>query len=833
VSIAENVREGKMRRSVVIALCAVLVLPCSTVGQESIGRYTRDFEQRDGYFPLYWDAGEERLLLEVHNLGEDFLYLTSLATGLGSSSLGLDRGMIVDQAIAHFERHGGRALLILSNPRFRAVNTDNPALVRSVNESFPTSTIAAFEILAEDEADDDVDDGGILVNVTDFFLTDHVGVTSRLLQRDQGNFALDRDRSTVYHQRTKAFPSNTEIEVSLTFTSDNPGPIVSSHAPDGRAITLRQHHSLVQLPSDDYRPRRGDARLGHFGVSFYDFSQPFDGAYEARYIARHRLQKRNPSALASDPVEPIVYYLDTGIPEPYRSAFQEGVMWWNRVFEAAGFTNAFRLLDLRDDMDPMDARYNVIQWVHRTEPGSSIGPTLVDPRTGEIIKAAIRMDSYRSLVDFNIYAGTQPVEAPAEMDISEWLASQDDSVSAEAFSMARRRQHAAHEVGHTLGLAHNFVAASYGRASLMDYPAPLIKLVNGEIDLSDAYRNGPGAYDSVAIRYAYTEFAEEDEETGLHSIVDEALANGIKFNADGDNASWSSYPEATSWINGTEAISELSRVMDVRRALISRFDETAIRLGEPMVWLNQRFVPVYLHHRFALEAAIKTVGGMEFRYAVRGDPLPPTRLIAPSRQRRALEQVLDALEPEELVIPERILDLMAPRAYGYATNSRFFGSSAAPAFDQIGAARTLATLIVENLLAPQRIARLVAFNARFSDSPSPEDVIQRIIERTWGALPGSRDAALRRVVQRVVVDELIDLAANEEATVEVRAAAEWGLHRISEVIGNRTALLPADEAHQTLVREEIRRFMNRHFDTTKRSEPQPSPPGTPIGNGRN
>jgi hypothetical protein len=490
-------------------------------------------------------------------------------------------------------------------------------------------------------------------------------------------------------------------------------------------------------------------------------------------------------------------------------------MWWNEVFEAARFVDAFQVSDMPAGMDPMDARYNVIQWVHRSDPGSSIGPSFTDPRTGEIIKAAVRMDSYRSLTDFNLYAGVLPAL--------------DGVGDAEAFVMARRRQHSAHEIGHTLGLAHNFVAASQERASVMDYPAPLIRLVDGRIDISQAYREGPGAYDSLAIRYAYTEFAPDEEEAGLSAIVQEALTKGVKFNTGSDAANWGSYPEVTQWINGADAIRELARVMDVRRVLIEEFDASTIRDGEPMVLLNQRFVPVYLHHRHTLEAAVKAIGGMEFRYAVKGDGLAPTSLVAPERQRRALELVLDALEPEELAIPERILAQMAPGAFGVSTDEWFFASSAAPAFDQIGVARTLATMVVDDILAPQRIARLVAFHARNSESPAPEEVIARVVERTWGALDVGEHAALRRVVQRVVVDGLIDLAAHETATVESRAAAEWGLRRISEMIQTRPVRLPEEEAHQSLAAADIQRFLTRRITASDRSVALPAPPGTPIG----
>ena len=817
-------------RAAMAALAALLFLSQQALAQPSISEYTNGMEKRDGYFPLYWDAEEGRLLLEIPRADEDFLHLTSLATGVGANGLGLDRGMIGGQAIARFERVGPRALLVLQNPRFRVTRDDNEALVRSVRESFPTSTVAAFEVLADEN-------GRLLVDATSYFTSDVMDVAGSLRRTGEGEFKLDRDRSTVYLPRTKAFPINTEVEVSLTFTSDRPGPRVRQHSPDGRAITLREHHSFVKLPDDGYEPRVFDPRVGVYPLTFYDYSKPFDEGYVTRYVRRHRLIKKDPDAALSEPVEPIIYYMDRGIPEPYRSAFKEGLAWYNDVFEAAGFQNAFRVEDMPPDMDPLDARYNVIQWIHRTEAGSSIGPSFFDPRTGEIIKAAVRMDSHRSLVDYDIYAGTQPAVSAddwgdpflSDPGLGEWVASLDSDVSAEEFTMARRRQHAAHEVGHTLGLAHNFVAASYGRASVMDYPAPLIKLVDGRIDLSDAYRAGPGAYDSLAIRYGYTQFPEGEEEEGLRAIIEEAEARGIKFVTNPDERSSSSYPEATTWVNGSDMLVELSRVMEVRRFMLDNFDAMAIRPGEPMHLLVNRFTTVYVSHRFTLGAAIKTIGGMEFRYAVRGDSTPPTRIIAPERQRRALELLLDALEPQELAVSEDVLLLMAPRPFGYFEDSRALQSKAGPAFDQIGIARTLSAMVVRGILDPERAARVVAFADRDPEAPTLEEVIGRIVDRTWGAPPPPESAALKRVVERVMLDELMRLASDADATIEARAGAEWGLRRIALVVEDSQPRSPVAEAHYSLAAADINRFLERRDSATERSEPMTAPRGTPIG----
>jgi uncharacterized protein DUF4953/uncharacterized protein DUF5117 len=802
-----------MRRTVFL-LAALLARPLSAQ-LPTITDYTRAFEKRDGYFPLYWDAAKGKLLLEIPRIGEGFLFLPSLATGLGDVDLPLDRGTIGRSQLAHFERTGPRITLVLENPSFRATG-QNAAEARSVRESFAVSTVAGFEVLAQ-EGD------RVLVDATPLALSDLMDVRGSLRP---ASFALDQGRSTVYLAHTRAFPRNTEIEGSLTFTSDNPGRPVAGHAPEGRAVTLREHLSLVKLPDPGYVPRRFDPRIGLFAVSFFDFAKPLDEEPVTRYIIRHRLIKKDPSAALSEPVQPIVYYLDPGIPEPYRSAFREGAMWWNTVFEAAGFKNAFRVEDLPDSADPMDARYNVIQWVHRDEPGYSVGPTFVDPRTGEIIKAAVRMESNRSQSDYNIYAGALDPRAEAAW-LGDWLSDLDSASGGIAFAMARRRQHAAHEVGHTLGLAHNFIAAAQGRASVMAYPAPLISLKNGRLDLSQAYRAGPGAWDTLALRYAYTQFAPGQEDAGLAAVIADEFRQGLRFVTNPDEGSDNSYPEGTTWVNGADAVEELARVQAVRRVLIDRFDERAVHSGEPLALLTKRFTTVYLHHRFTLDAAVKAVGGMEYRYAVRGDSLPPTTIIPPARQRRALELLLDAVQPAELAVPERVLRLMAPTPFGYRRDSWAFTSPAAPAFDQLAVARALADQVIGGLLSPPRAARLAAFHDRDPREPALTEVVGRIIERTWGPPPAAH-AALQRVVQRVVVDDLIALAGDERATPEARAAAEWGLRRVARLAAAPGADADA-QAHRQLVAADVERFLNRRDAATPRARGTDVPPGAPIG----
>ncbi len=764
--------------------------------------------QEDPFLEIRVDAPGNRILLHIPPamLGTDFLYMNTLATGLGSARALMDRGQVGMDALVRLERRGNRVLMVRDNTSVRAVSGDELAR-RAAAESFPISVVASFPVESEEG-------GTVVVDATSFLLSDVFGVIPRLRGAGQGNFRLERDRSWVQENHTGSFPRNAEVRVALTYLSDDPGPEVRASAPDGNAITLEQHHSLVRLPdAEGFRPRAFDFRSGISATSFFDFSQGIDGTYRDGYAARWRLIPSDRDAYLRgelvEPVEPIVYYLDPALPEPYRSAYREGGMWWNEILESAGFRNAFQVRDLPEGVDPLDARYSVIYLVHRRDPGPSVGPSFRDPRTGEILKTVVRMDSHRSLVDYNIYAGLLPAAPPGGLN-----------VDAETFTMARRKQHTAHEIGHTIGLPHNFIAGFQGRTSVMDYPAPLIDLdAQGNLDLSRAYRDSGGAWDTLAVRYAYTWYPDEaSEREGLARLVQDAIDAGLRFITGGHAAQSGSIPGATQWVEGEDMMAALDRTTRVRRLLVDRFNEEAIRPGEPMAMLNMRFAHVYLHHRYSLEAAIKYVGGMDFNYAARGDGQVPARILPAADQRRALGMALDALEPAELDIPDRIPDLIPPNHFGLDGSQEWIPSMAGPAFDPLTLAGGLATEVVENLLHRERAARLVSFHARDSSNPGLAEVLDTVVERTWGASSGNpRHQALRRVVQGVVLNTLLDLAGDARATPGVRAVAGSALEELQARISAASGGDAEERAHRSAALRDLERFFAGEDDPAARS----------------
>jgi hypothetical protein len=785
-------------RPILFALCAAVLAPMAATAQNA-------------FVGVRVDAPRNRLLLEIPEarLGQDFLYLNTLATGAGVNRLGLDRGQTGLNAVVRFERRGNRVVIVRDNWNVRAPGAPE-AVARAAEESFGTSVVAAFPIQeAESSA------GTLVVDATAFFLGDVYDVIGRVRGAGQGTLRIDRERSWVDETMTGAFPRNTEIRSVITYVSDQPGPDLRQAAPDGTALTLEQHHTLMALPDPTgFRPRIADGRSGINYSTFFDFAQGFDGTYRTAYASRWRLVPRDPQAYLRgelvEPVTPIVYYLDPGIPEPYRTAFREGGLWWNQIFQAAGFRNAFQIRDLPAGASPLDSRYPMIYWVHRVAPGASVGPSYRDPRTGEIVSTVVRMDAYRSLVDYNIYAGLLPAAGAGGLN-----------VSAEDFTMARRRQHAAHEIGHTLGLAHNYVAKSQGRTSVMDYPFPKIDVdARGRFDLSKAYAISGGAWDTLAIRFAYTWFPDEkSEREGLDRIIQNALEDGLKFITGGDAGPTGAIPEATWWVDGDTGFESLETTSRVRRLAVDRFDETAIQPGEPMSMLNMRFAQVYLFHRYALEGITKYVGGMDFTYAVRGDGQVPARVLPAEDQRRALGMAMDALEPAALAVPDRIATLIPPQPYGTDGSEIWFEGAAGPAFDPITLAGGLATEVLQNLFNRERAQRLVIFSARDPKNPSLNEVLETVVQRSWGAQQSNNanHQVLRRAVQRVVLDVMLDLAGDAAATPEVRAVTHRQLALLQDSLEAAGGGSPEDQAQRALALRDLERYFAGEDVRTARS----------------
>ena len=801
-------------------LIAVLVLVAPNESS-----FTQGKQHLPGFFDLYWDEAKGELFLAIDEFAKPFLLVNSLATGLGSNDIGLDRGQLGDEKVVHFERVGNRVFLVEPNLLYRA-DSNNPLEKRAVAESFASSTHWGTDIVAEE-------DGRVFVNLKDYVMKDSHGVIDRLKWRKEGNYQLEKSLGHYYRPRIKAFPDNSEVEVSLTYAGQPTGSNLRGVVADPGAITLRLHYSFIRLPDQGYHPRVYHPRSGGWSTSYRDYAAGLGESLDKRFVMRHRLVRKNPKAKRSELVEPLVYYVDSGAPPQIQQALIEGASWWNQAFEAAGIIDGFQVKVLPADADPMDVRYNVIQWVHRATRGWSYGGSIADPRTGEIIKGHVTLGSLRVRQDRLLFEGmlANDTKKTGETDAVE-------------LALSRIRQLSAHEVGHTLGLAHNFAASTYNRGSVMDYPAPLVTLENGVLDFSKAYETGIGAWDKLSISYLYGEW--DNEAKGLAEVIADGEKAGMLFITDQDSrVPGSMHPLSNLWDNGSDPIEELGRLYELRSHLLAHFKPEKLDPGMPQANLEEFLVPIYLNHRYQLEAVGKYLGGAYYDYALNRDPRH-FKLVDEETQRKALAQLVASLKPEFLDLPENLRHIIPPRAYGFGRHRELFESKAGRAFDALTMAETAIDMTFDELFQPNRVNRLV-LQAEGQYQWGLREMISGLLNETiLSGKPKGRAGVLHRMVNVKLAERFNEMLNNADLYPEARAEF---LAYIRVLIGRldrknpNNLYEPLDQANSNDAETRTWKLnYNRHYiyiykllttalaeDGLKPSNVPEPPPGSPIG----
>ena len=762
-----------------------------------------------GFFNFNYHSQKDQLFLSVDKLDQEFLYVNSLSQGIGSNDIGLDRGQLGNERIVYFTKTGNKLLLVQPNLKYRSTS-DNPLEQRSIKEAFAKSVLYSFPI-------EERINGSYIINLTSFLLEDAHGVSKRLKQRKQGTFKIDKGRSAVYLDRTKAFPLNIEFDMLLTFTGSDPGNLLRSVTPTPNAITVNQHHSFVALPDSDYETRKFDPRSGVNALSFYDYSTPVNESTQKQYIYRHRLEKKDPSAEISEAIEPIIYYLDNGTPEPVRSALIEGGNWWNQAFESIGYKDAFQVKILPDDADPLDVRYNVIQWVHRSTRGWSYGSSVADPRTGEIIKGHVSLGSLRIRQDFMIALGL--TEAPFDP-------TNNKEYAALELALARIRQLSAHEIGHTLGFAHNFAASAKSRTSVMDYPHPYLTLENDKINYSKAYEKGIGSWDKVSVGYAYSDFPDDiDESKELNLLLENSLKEGHLFISDSDaRPIGGAHPKAHLWDNGSSATDELNVLMQIRSKALNQLSLNHIKEGAPYSDLEDLFVPMYLLHRYQVEAVVKMIGGVDYNYAVKGPILSSVIVVSPTQQRNALLEYLNTLNPKALKIPSHLNKLIHPRSFSNPRTRENFLSQTGVTFDYLGIATSLSDALIGMLLHPERANRLVMQFGFDKNQLSLQETLNILVNNHFKKTPrDTHENQLNEIVKGSILKHLMQLGQNSLASNITKAIIYEQLETLDRWLAGHS-----EANFSNFYRMEIQNYFDNpsgfNLTSSKRL-----PDGSPIG----
>jgi len=756
-------------------LAAVPGAPAGTVGQAPFDGTTA----HSGLIPVHVDQQGGRILFTLPPAGPDgvsarYIYTTALRTGLGSAPTFLDRGRVGATRILAFRRIGRKVAVQFENPRFRA--TGQSPSDPSGSGDFAVSTVWMGDIATT------LPDGSYVVDISDFLTADTLGIAQGLNQSGdtfgtgdgQGGgkgFKRDAKLSAALPGSVKVFPRNIELDAIQTFASDNPGAEVSNIVPDPHQVSFTVHSSFVELPSPGFVPRVFDQRMGGFATQVVDFAAPLGSDVVGDYANRFRLEKINPGPAPSRVRKPIVYYIDSRAPEPIRSALIEGVGWWKKAFEAAGFIDAFQVEPLPADVDPLDVRYNIVNWDDRATRGWSYGQEIVDPRTGEIIKGMVVLGSLRARQDIQIFEG---LVGAGKLNAG----GLNDPVQV---ALARLRQLGAHEVGHTLGFAHNFAASTQDRASVMDYPAPRIALVDGKPDLSDAYGVGAGKWDLATVDWLYG----AQDQAAADASASAAIAAGLRYIED-DNARApdTAQPWGGLWDDGADPTAELNRLMKVRQAAIANFGLAMLAPGEPVANLRRRFVPIWLLHRYEVVATAKAIGGVTFTYAINGGGHERSLPVPVDQQRAALSALLATLSPDALRLPSRLVPLLSAPRNG-SGNRQFdievLSTASGPVFDPLVAADAATEITLASLLAPARLARVSAQHAVDGKALGVGEIIDTLVAATLIDHPDS-------LSQRIAYRTIVTLAATAQAkptTPEVAALIDQKLHDIGEQLGKR------------------------------------------------
>jgi len=763
-----------------------------------------------GFFEFSYNSEDGRIILKLNkakDLEKEFLYVSSLSQGIGSNDIGLDRGQLGEERLVYFKRMGDKIILVQPNLIFRS-SSSNKLEKKSIEEAFAKSVLFGFKIYKSTKTD-------IFIDLTPFLMQDMHGVSDRLERRGEGKYIIDENRSAIFLERTKNFPKNSEFDVMITFSGNPTGKLLQTVTPSPKSVTVHQHHSFVELPDNNYTPREFDPRSGANGLHFFDYSTPVNESTKKTYVLRHRLKKKNPSERESEAIEPIIYYLDNGTPEPVRSALIEGGMWWNEAFENAGYKNAFRIEILPENADPLDIRYNVIQWIHRSTRGWSYGSSVVDPRTGEIIKGHVSLGSLRIRQDFMI---------AQSLSKDPYKYSDENDTEMLKMSINRIKQLSAHEIGHTLGFAHNFASSVNNRESVMDYPHPLIELVNGEIKLDNAYDEGIGEWDKTSVLYSYQDFpTEQNEENELNKILNYSYNRGQRFITDKDaRPIGGAHPNAHLWDNGANPIKEFNHLLKVRKVAMNNFSTHQLKRGEPISILRDRLVPLYFLHRYQIEAVSKLIGGQTFNYSVKGNTNEKVLPVNEVTQREALNALCESLDQNHLIIPKKIIEVLPPFAFGFSQSRESFSGFTGPTFDLLSPVKSLSDIIFSFILNPQRASRLAQQKVYYKNQLGLSESLDFMINKFFKTKTLDNVEQVDLIIRNNLIFKMIDLFEDKNSPVEVKSIVLIKLHELNTFFENE----------KNTPNDYFKFILKRFFEGNLRFESKTKlkiPDGSPIG----